>query len=343
MAVPVPPPDSITSEYSVPWTRNPTPSSLAASSSKTRMNSVADDLALLLRIGDALQPREEALLGVDGDSGTSKCRGTRRPPARPRSCASDRDRRTRRSGGRRSPVDEQRGDARIDAAGEAADRASVPTCARIALDLLLDHRARAPGALAAADVTQEVRQHLLPVRRVDHLGVELDPVDPALARTRTRRPARRSTTRARRNPPAPRTRCRDATSSRSAPPASPPAARPLAVDAQLRAPELADLGALDAAAELACDQLHPVTDTQHRDPELEQRRIELRRALRIDRRGATGQDHAVRAGGAPPRRRRRGGAAASRRRRTRAPGARSAASTARRSRAPRPPRWRWSR
>ena len=52
------------------------------------------------------------------------------------------------------------------------------------------------------------------------------------------------------------------------------------VDAQLRAAELADLRPLDAAAELEREQLHSVADAEHRDAELEQRRIELRRARR---------------------------------------------------------------
>ncbi len=63
---------------------------------------------------------------------------------------------------------------------------------------------------------------------------------------------------------------------------------------QLGAPELPDVGALDAAAELARDQLHPVADAQHRDAELEQRRVEVRRALGVHGRGAAGQDQSLR-------------------------------------------------
>ena len=69
-------------------------------------------------------------------------------------------------------------------------------------------------------------------------------------------------------------------------------------DGQLRAAELADLGALDAAAELERDQLHAVADAQHRDAELEQLGLEPRRAVGVHRRRAAGEDQALRL--APP-------------------------------------------
>ena len=50
---------------------------------------------------------------------------------------------------------------------------------------------------------------------------------------------------------------------------------------QLRAAELADLGALDPAAERERERLHAVADAQHRDPELEQRRVQPRRAVGV--------------------------------------------------------------
>ncbi len=54
--------------------------------------------------------------------------------------------------------------------------------------------------------------------------------------------------------------------------------------------ELGDLGAVDAAAELEREQLGPVTDAERRDAELEERRIEARRSVGVDRRGAAGED-----------------------------------------------------
>ena len=64
--------------------------------------------------------------------------------------------------------------------------------------------------------------------------------------------------------------------------------------AQLRAAELADLGGLDDAAERLREQLHAVTDAEHRDAELEQRRVELRGARRVDRGRPAGEDQALR-------------------------------------------------
>ena len=63
---------------------------------------------------------------------------------------------------------------------------------------------------------------------------------------------------------------------------------------QLRAPEFADLGTLHAAAEGTGDQLHPVADAQHRDAELEQGRVQVRRAIRVDRSRPAREDQALR-------------------------------------------------
>ena len=130
------------------------------------------------------------------------------------------------------------------------------------------------------------------------------------------------------------TRVAMATSSRPARAAARRAAGPARATRQLGAAELADLGGLDDAAERLREQLHAVTDAEHRDAELEQRRVELRRARRVHRGRAAREDQALRRaprdlGGADV-----GAAGAPRRRRTRGHGARSAASTGRRSRRP---------
>ena len=190
------------------------PSSLAASSSKMRMNSVPMILRFCSGSVTPLQLREEALLGVDRDQRHVEVVAERgdhlialvlahQPVVDEHAGQPVADR----------PVDEQRRDARVDAARERADRPAVADLLADPLDLLLDHRARAPGAVGAADVDQEVPQHLLAVGRVHDLGVELDAVDPALDRTRSRRPVRRSRTPAPRTRAAPRRRCRGATSS----------------------------------------------------------------------------------------------------------------------------------
>ncbi len=71
VAVPVPPPDSTTSGYSVPWTRNLTPPSSALIDGGGVLEDPdelpADDLALGLRLGDPGQRVQEPLRGVDRD------------------------------------------------------------------------------------------------------------------------------------------------------------------------------------------------------------------------------------------------------------------------------------
>jgi len=72
-----------------------------------------------------------------------------------------------------------------------------------------------------------------------------------------------------------------------------PAQQPaLVVDRQLRAAELADLGALNPAAQVEHHGLHPVADAQHRDPELEQFLTQRRRPVGVDGSRATRQDQA---------------------------------------------------
>ena len=186
--------------------------------------------------------------------------------------------------------------------------------------------------------SRNVVRIVLAVGRVHDLGVELDAVDAALdvlERRDRRRGGRRERGEAR---AAPRRPCRGATSSTSARPACPASRRPVLADGQLRAAELADLGALDPAAELAREQLHAVTDAQHRDAELEQLGVQPRRARRRTPRPGRRRGSGPWACAAGPPRRRRGAAAARRTRRTRARGARSAASTGRRSRGRRPRR-----
>ena len=62
--------------------------------------------------------------------------------------------------------------------------------------------------------------------------------------------------------------------------------------------ELGDVRAVDPAAELERQQLRAVTDAERRHAELEDRRVEPRRAVGVDRRGAAGEDQRGRV--APP-------------------------------------------
>jgi hypothetical protein len=66
--------------------------------------------------------------------------------------------------------------------------------------------------------------------------------------------------------------------------------RPALLDRQRRPTELALVGRRDLATEQAGHELRAVADAEHRHPELEQRRIDRRRALGIDRRRSARED-----------------------------------------------------
>ena len=120
-------------------------------------------------------------------------------------------------------------------------------------------------------------------------------------------------------------------------PACPASSRPGSRDRQLRAAELAHLGALDPAAELAREQLHPVADAEHREARARAARGRSGGApSAYTDAGPPDRITPLRPAARAPPRRRRGAAAAPRTRRTRARAGRSAASTGRRSRGRRP-------
>ena len=141
----------------------------------------ADRLALGLGLAQPDEPREEAVLGVDGDERDLEVVAERGDDLLALVLAHQAvvDEHARQLVADRA-VDEQRRDRRVDPAGEPADDAAVADLGADLLDLLLDDRGRAPGARAAADLLEERRQHVLAVGRVDDLGVELDAVEAAL-------------------------------------------------------------------------------------------------------------------------------------------------------------------
>ena len=122
-------------------------------------------------------------------------------------------------------VDEQRGDRGVDPARERAEDALLADLGADALDLLLDHGRRRPGGPRAGDAVEEVLQHLLAVRRVHDLGVELDAVEAALRRLEGGDRRRLGAAGDGRRPRAARSRSRGGSSSRSAPPGGPRRAR----------------------------------------------------------------------------------------------------------------------
>ena len=256
----------------------------------------ADRLALGLGLGQPAEAREEAVLGVDGDERHLEvvAEGGDDLLALVLAHQAVVDEHARQLVADRA-VHEQRGDGGVDPAREPADDAAAADLGADALDLLLDDRGRAPGARAAADLLEERRQHVLAVGRVDDLGVELDAVEAALdvlerGDRRLRRAGELAEARA-----APSRRCRGATSSSSAPPACRPAAGPGSATVSCERPNSPTSAPSTLPPSVEHERLHAVTDAEHRDPELQQLRIEPRRALRVDGRRAAGEDQALRA------------------------------------------------
>ncbi len=191
------------------------------------MNSAPISLRLLLGVGDAGQLRQEAILGVDGDQRHLEVVAeggddllalvlAHQPVVDEHAGQPVADR----------PVHEQRRDARVDAAGEPADRPpvadllrgsarSAPRSPSAALQVRRSRRCRSGSSSAPAGRTACGRPR-------GGTGSRRCRARP----TRTRRPATRSRTRARRTRAAARTRCRGATSSTSARPACRRAAGP---------------------------------------------------------------------------------------------------------------------
>ena len=189
-------------------------------------------------------------------------------------------------------VHEQRRHRRVDAAAQRAEHALASDLRADPLDLLLDHRRRRPRGRRVRDVVEEVLQHLHPVRRVHDLGVELHAVDARLGLLERGDRRRRRT-----GDDARTARRRDDRVAMRHP------HRLLAgqvveelrlLDAQLRLAELRDARAVDAAAEIEREQLHAVTDAERRHAEVEERRIDTRRAVRIHGRRPAAEDQRVR-------------------------------------------------
>ena len=262
-------PDSMTSGYSVPCTRNratpPFPwAELLGRLLEHPDEGLADGLALLLRVGDAGQHGQETvgrlhvdevdvelaeerllhLLGLPGpqEAGVDEDAGE---------LVADR------------LVDQGGGHRRVDPAGQAADHGPVADLGLDGVDRLLDDRHPGPGGPGAAHVVEEGLEDLHAPGGVDHLGVELHAVDAPLGvlERRHRRRRRGGDLEARRGP---------ARSSRRGSSTLPVRRGRLAnsseesVTLQRRAAVLARPGAADLAAELLGDELAAVADAEHR-------------------------------------------------------------------------------
>ena len=142
---------------------------------------VADDLALLLRVGDAGEPAEKALLGVDPDDLHAHVTGEGAHHlialAEPQQAVVDEDAGELVADG----AVEQGGDhAGIDAAGESEQHLVGADLGADAGDAVFDDVARGPEPSAAADVVDEALDDALALAGVGDLGVELHAVEAAL-------------------------------------------------------------------------------------------------------------------------------------------------------------------
>ena len=142
----------------------------------------ADDLALLLGVGDASEVGEELLGGIDTDDVETKTLVVLHNVAElilAEHAVIDEDAGEVLADGF---VEKDGGHARIDAAGEAEDHLVV---AQLCLEFGhggLDEGVGTPVLLAAADIDHEVAQQLATLERVEHLGVELHGPDGLLRR-----------------------------------------------------------------------------------------------------------------------------------------------------------------
>ena len=250
---------------------------------------LADDLALLLRIGDAGEPREEPLLRLHVDErdvevaaeGLDDLLGL----VLAQQAVVDED-----AGELVADrlVHEKRGDGGVDAARERAEHALRADRGADPRDLLLDDCGGSPRRRRTGDLVEEVLEDVLPVRRVRDLGMELDAVQPSgpilEGGDRRRRRAGRDLG------------ARGWSRHRVA------MAHPHGllgrevveelgvVRLELGLAELGGARALDGAAEVARHELHAVTDAERRDPEREDLGVQVRRAVGVDRGGAAGED-----------------------------------------------------
>ena len=250
---------------------------------------LADPASLLLRLVDALEPRQETLLGLDVDERDVEVAAERLGHllglVRAHEAVVDEDAGELVADGL---VDQQRGDRGVDAAREPADDAVAPDLGADPLDLLLDHGSGRPRGRRAGNVVEEVLQQVLAVRRVHDLGVELDAVEPAARvlergnRCRCGRPGDDRSLR-RRDDGVAMAHPDDLLLGQAGEEGA-------ATAVELRLAELGGAGARDLAAQLQREQLGAVADAERRDPELEEGLVDPRGALGVDRGRAAGED-----------------------------------------------------
>ena len=181
--------DSMTSGYSVPWVRKSIRPEFRRLLLEDPDELVADDPALLLGVLDAGQPFEEAAARVDHDEAHPEIAFEGDPEQLrfllAHQAVVDVDAGQPIAHG---AMDERRRDGRVDAARQGADDQPVrPGLGGVPIDPLadpgdgrVDEVGRGPGRRDARDVHDEVAQDVTAAGGMDHLGMELDPVQVAL-------------------------------------------------------------------------------------------------------------------------------------------------------------------
>ena len=138
----------------------------------------ADDLPLLLRVGNALEAGQEVLLAVDPDEMHVKEAGE--GLLYEVALVLAHEALVYENAGQlvtHGPADEARSHGGIHAAGQAQDDLLIADALPQGLDGILNEGIHLPVAGAEADIVQEVFEHLIAELAVGHLGMELDGIE----------------------------------------------------------------------------------------------------------------------------------------------------------------------
>ncbi|ENO87654.1 cytosine deaminase [Thauera linaloolentis 47Lol = DSM 12138] len=261
----------------------------------------ADDLALLFRIGDALQVAHELPGGVHmhdlGVQAAGEHFHDQLAFVEAQQAVVDEHAGELVTDG---AVDQRRGHRRVDAARQAEDNFLVTDLRADAPHGFVDVVGHVPVVAAAADIVHETPDHLLALDRVRDLGVELHAVEAAcLVRHRgdRGRVVAADELEARRQlgdlVAVAHPYVEQAVALGVGPVLDALEQLRVAACAHFRVAEFALAGAFDLAAELAGHGLHAVADAKHRHAELEHR-LRCAPVLGfVHRIGTAGQDHAL--------------------------------------------------
>ena len=139
-----------------------------------------DDLAFAFGVGDTGQRLQEPVRGVDGDQvgagGSDEVALHLRALAGPQQAVVDEDAGQSVADG---ALHQRRGHRGVDSAGQPADRPAVTDLVAHLLDQRVGDIGGRPRRTDTGELVQEPAEHLLAVRRMQHLGVVLHTCQPA--------------------------------------------------------------------------------------------------------------------------------------------------------------------